>query len=91
MNKRIINHQSSLEFKWESPLYYKRAFLIPKKTLEGWELNGNEGYVHGMNRNLTATGGKLAVFQVSVKGVKSGYMVFDGYDELNGFFDVKYL
>lgn len=87
----MSNNQNELSFIWESPVYYRRAYLIPKKNLQGWDRTGNEGYVHTLHRNMTSTGGKLAVFQVSPKGAKAGYKVFDGYDELNRFFNIKYL
>ena len=85
-------NQQILKFHWESPVSFKRAFLTPKNELTGWDLCGNEGFVHSLNSNLSASGGgKLAVFRVSVKGEKAGYMVFDCYDELNRIFDIKYM
>jgi glycine cleavage system aminomethyltransferase T len=91
MNRNYdIKKQTALFFTWDTPVYYKRAFLIPKKKVKDWDKDGNEGFVHSLNQNLTANGGKIAVFRVSVMG-KTGYMIFDGYDELNRFFNLTYM
>ena len=85
----MTSFQTSLDFSWESPVFFKHAFLVPKRHISGWHSNGNEGFVHGLNRNLTYKGGRIAVFRLSALG-KTGYRVFNGWDELNKSFDIKY-
>lgn len=80
--------QIELEYDWRKPVTNMSINVKPKKQIKNWPNSFRNGYISSLSSYWAINGGKLAVFKDNSKE-KSGYLIVDGYDELNKLFEVE--
>ncbi len=79
--------QYELPYDWRRPVFNHIAFLKPRSKMNGWEKDNEKAVISSLARHQSINGGKLMVYRNSRMDA-SGYMIVNGYDELDSLFEI---
>ena len=89
MTTKKHKEQLVISFDWRRPIKNRPVLLKPYNKLSNWPNEWIQAYISSWGNRLSYKGGKLAIYKSS-RYANSGYMLINGYDELNELFEVKY-
>ena len=77
-----------ISFDWQDAVKNKPVLLKAKKEINEWPVKWIMGYISSLGNSQSYKGGKIAIYK-SRSTSESGYMILNGYDELNSLFEVS--
>lgn len=85
--RRIVT-TVEIPFDWQKAVKSKPVLLKAIKEVNNWPTEWTKGYISSLGNMQSYKGGKLTIYKSREKA-DSGYMIVNGYDELNKLFEVK--